>query len=132
MGALFVCNSAAREHLREAPIRDLHLAERADENVGGLQVSVYDAARVGVGHGVANLLEDAQEADAILGGLHAIFEQARERAAPDQLHCEVRPLLGIDTQLVDRHDARMLELSTDLGFLDEALDEFRVPGVIVA
>ena len=56
-----IADAAAREHLREPPVEDLDLAERADHDVGGLQVAVDDAAAVRVGDRAADLLEDAEE-----------------------------------------------------------------------
>jgi hypothetical protein len=39
----------------------LHLGERPDHDVGGLQVAVQDSLGVRVRHGLAHLLEDGQK-----------------------------------------------------------------------
>ena len=51
----------------------------------------------------------------------AFGEQGRERAALDELHGEVGPLIGLEPEVVDRDDSGVLELGSDLRFLDEAL-----------
>ena len=76
------------EHLREAPVHDLHLAEGAHHDVAGLQVAVDDAAGVGVGHGLGDLLEDPEEAPEVGRRVGPTREQRGERLAPDELHRE--------------------------------------------
>ena len=49
---------------------------------------------------------------------------AEQGSALDQLHGEIGPAIGEGAQLVDRHDAGVLELAADLGLLDEAADQF--------
>ena len=78
------------------------------------------AARVSVGERLADLLEDAEEALAVLGGVLALREERRERLALDQLHREVGLLVRHQSHIVHRHDARMLELRADLRLFDEA------------
>ena len=55
-----------------------------------------------------------------------------EGLAPDQLHGEERPAVGEGAQLVDRHDARVLELAADLRLLDEAADHLGAAAEVVA
>ncbi len=50
-------------------------------------------------------------------------QQNRQGAALDQLHGEVRPVVGEGAQLVDRDHARVLQLSGDLRLLDEPADQ---------
>ena len=50
----------------------------------------------------------------------------RERLALDQFHAEKQPVIDELAELVDRDDARVLQLAADLGFFDEPLDDFRV------
>ena len=52
--------------------------------------------------------------------------------ALDQLHREEGPEVGEGAQLVDRHDAGVLELAADLGLLDEAADHVGVVAEVVA
>ena len=53
-----VRDPAVREDRREAPVHDLDLPERPDHDVLRPQVAVDDAARVRVGHRLADLQED--------------------------------------------------------------------------
>ena len=57
---------------------------------------------------------------AVFGLLAQLVEHLGQAAALDHLHREEQALLGIDAQLVDRHDVGMFELAGDLRFLDEA------------
>ena len=45
---------------------------------------------------------------------------------------EERPAVGERAQLVDRHDARMLQLAADLRLLDEPADQVGVVAVVLA
>jgi hypothetical protein len=121
--ALLVGRAAAREHLREAPVDHLHLAERADHDVRRLQVAVDHAARVRVAHRLADRLEDRDQPLAVRAGVLALGEQRRQRAPLDELHREEGPLVLHRAELVHRHDARMLQLAADLRLLDEALHD---------
>ena len=49
------------EHLGQAPVHDVDLAEIADHDVGRLQIAMDHAARMGVGQGVADVDEDVQQ-----------------------------------------------------------------------
>ena len=80
------------------------------------------AAGVGVGDGLADLLEDREEAPTLGLGPAPLLEQHGQCLALHELHREVRAPVGAQPELVDRHDARMLELPTDLRLLDEALE----------
>ena len=87
------------------------------------------APRVGVGDGLADLLEDGEETAQVLCGVGPLLQQGGEGPALDQPHREVGPQVGIEPQLIHREDAGMLELAADLGLLDEPLDHRRVPGM---
>ncbi len=50
------------QDLGQAPVHDLDLAKGPDHDVGRLDVTVDDAAGMRVRHGLANRLEDRQEA----------------------------------------------------------------------
>ncbi len=89
------------------------------------------AARVGVGHRLAHLLEDREIPRPVLRRVRPAFEQGGQGAAPDQLHGDVEPGVGKPAQLVDRDDARVLELAGDLGLLDEATDHLGAVAVLL-
>ena len=55
------------------------------------------------------------------GFLSPSRSQTCERAALHELHREVRNAVGIDRELVYRHDVRVLQLPGDLPFRDEAV-----------
>ena len=119
------------QHLGQAPVHHLHLAERPHHDVRRLQVAVDDARAVGVGHRLADLLEHFQEPRQVLGRGLALCEAVGQGAALDQLHGEVRPAVGEPAQVVDRHDAGVLQLAADLRFFDEALLQFRTGHVFI-
>ena len=131
-GLLVVHDAAAGQDLGQAPVHHLHLAEGADHDVGRLEVAVDHAAGVGVGHGLGDGLEDRQEPGAVVVGLLAVLQQLGKRVPLDQLHGEEGPEVGEGAQLVDRHDARMLELAADLGLLDEPAHHGGVVAEVVA
>jgi hypothetical protein len=85
---------------------------------------VNDAAGVGIGHRLANLLEDLQPARQVRVGVAAPGQERGQGLPLDQLHGEVGPPVGELSQLVDRHHARVLQLAANLRFLDEAADDF--------
>ncbi len=117
-----VDRAPASEHLGESPVEDLHLAERADHHVRRLQVPVDDTARVGVGDRLTQLLEDLEQATRRALRVTRIQELAREGLALHELHGEERPRAVLESELVDGHDTGVLELTADLGFVDEALE----------
>lgn len=91
-----------------------------------------DAAYVGIGHGLADLRQDAQEVLSTSLRPPAGLEVIGERSSPNELHGEVRPPRGIPSELVDGNDPRVLELPPDLRLLDEPPLELRVGGVAPA
>ena len=90
------------------------------------------AAGVGVGHRLRDRLEDRQEPGQVVGRARAGREQVGQRLALDQLHGEERPAVGEGAQLVDRHDARVLQLAADLRLLDEPADQVGVVAEVLA
>ena len=89
------------------------------------------AARMGVGHRLADLEEHAQQERLIGGCVGPGVQEIGQGAALDQLHREIRATIGEGAELVDRHDAGMLQLAGDPGLLDEASDEAGVVAVLV-
>ena len=116
---LLVRALAAGQHLGQAPVHHQDLAELPDHHVGRLQVAVDHTAGVGVSDCVADLVEDLQELQPIRRRFRALGEQVGESIALDQLHGEVGSTIGETAEVVDGHDAGVLELTADLSFLDE-------------
>jgi hypothetical protein len=121
----FASGTALCQHLGQAPVHDLDLAERPDHDVGRLQVPVDDAAGVRVGQRLAHLLEDLQEAGQVVSRFGPFRQQPGQGTALDELHGEVWPAAREPAQFVHRHDARVLELPRDLCLLHEPLHQLR-------
>ena len=86
---------------------------------------------MGVGHRLTQLLEDREVPRTVLGRVRPAFEQGRQGAATDQLHRDVETGVGEPAQLVNRDDARVLELAGDLRLLDEATDHLGAVAVLL-
>jgi hypothetical protein len=127
------CARLARDavgQLGDAPIHHQDFAEVADHDVGGLQVAVDDAARVGVRNGLTDVEKDVEEtpepdfAERLwVRGRLALLEKALERLAANELHRVVRAAFRIDPEIVNGDDVRVLELRRDLRLLHEAREE---------
>jgi hypothetical protein len=76
---------------------------------------------VGIADRLADLLEHGQEAAAVAGRLHALFQQVFEGSALDELHRQVRPPIVEPADFEDRWNAWVLELGRDARFVDKAL-----------
>ena len=118
-GAARIRQSGIGQHLGQAPVHDLDLAERADHDVGRLQVAVDDAVGVGVADRLADLLEHRQEPAAVGRRVGPPSEQVVEGLALDELHRQERPAVGQRADLVDRRDAGVLQLAGDPGLVEE-------------
>ena len=127
-----VDDTAAWQDLCQAPVHDLNLAERADHHVGGLQVAMDHAPGMGVGDGLRDRLEDRQEAGQSVGRALPRLEQLGQRVSLHQLHGEKRPFVGKGAQLVNRHDAGVLELPADLCLFDKPADHVGVAAHVFA
>ena len=106
------------EHLREPPVEQVHLAELAEHDVGGLHVAMHHAACVRVVHHMTDLHEAMQQLmlrERDLGFLAALvsFEHAIHAHAADALHREVEIALGIDPEVVDGNHRGVPELTLD-------------------
>ena len=86
---------------------------------------------MGVGHRLADLLEDRQEPRQVVGRGRRARQQGGQGPALDQLHGEEGPAVGEGAQLVDRHDAGVLELAADLRLLDEPAEDLGVVAVLL-
>ena len=108
------------QQLGESPVHDLHFTEGSYHHVRGLEVAVDNITRVRVGHGVTDLRKDTQEILTTLGRVPALAQKTRERFALDHLHGKVRTTPLEEADLVDRDDARVLQLPRDLTLREEA------------
>ena len=108
-----------REDFRKSPVHDLHLAERADHDVGRLEVAMHDAAGVGVGHRLAHLLEGGDEPPAVGRRVGPRPQQLLESFPLDELHGQIRPAVGQGAEVVDGGDVRVLEQAGDPRLVDE-------------
>jgi hypothetical protein len=93
---------------------------------------VDDAARVRVGHRLAGLLENREEAAAVVRRILALLKQRGERAPLDELHREERPAVRLQAEAVDRNDSGVLELRANLRLLDESLEHLRLVRLLLA
>ena len=81
------------------------------------------AAGVGIGHRLRDGREYRKEAGQVLGRGRPGRQQSRPAFVPStSFMLKIRPLVGERPQLVDRHDAGMLQLAADLRLLDEPAD----------
>jgi hypothetical protein len=78
------------------------------------------------------LLEHLEEARQVVGRAAALAQQGGEVAAADEFHGEVQAAAGVAADLVDGHDAGVLQLAADLRLFEEATaDVGAVAGRIV-
>jgi hypothetical protein len=118
LGALDV---APLDELRDAPVEDVHLAELAANDIVRLEIAVHDTARVRIGDGQADLAEHAQP----LGERReqrlrrSLGQDLTQRASEDPSHRVLRLAGRRGAEVVDRHDAGVLELRARLGLRDE-------------
>ena len=112
--------------LGEAPVHDERLAALAQHDVGGLEVPVHHAPVVGVGHRLAHPQEgvhQAAERPAPRGAPVHVDDDLPQRVPPHLAHCEEVAAVAHAAQLVNRHDARVLELGGGLRLLQKARDD---------
>jgi hypothetical protein len=86
---------------------------------------VDDAPRMCEGHRLADLFEGAEILAKLLARFASLSEGLGQSSAANDLHRKERSPVGV-AQLIDRHDAGMLQLSADLSLFDEALPQVRV------
>lgn len=97
---------------REAPVHDLRLAVRADEDVLRLQIAV-DHASVVRGRDRLRRREHVTDQGASRLGGHPLGHGARQRTAADKPHRVERPAVGEVPAVVDRDDAWVIEAAGD-------------------
>ncbi|XXS73118.1 hypothetical protein WMF43_06435 [Sorangium sp. So ce131] len=122
----------ARTHApAEAPVHHQRLAQLADHEVVGLEITVDDAAAVRVGHRLADAREGVDEAaegpargrlpEALWPRSGVDFvDDVAERAAADLAHREPEATVLEPAAVVDRDDAGVLEAPRELGLGEEA------------
>jgi hypothetical protein len=123
VGASCLCGHVrgdrAGQVLGEAPVDHDDLAEAADQHVGGLEVAVDDLLRVGVGDRVGDgdhVLEQGEPAREAAGAA----DLRLEALAVDELHAVIRFAAVAPAEVVQRHDAGVLQAGRDRGLEREA------------
>ena len=127
-GPFLVGDAPFGQDLGQPPVHHLDLAEGPHHDVGRLEVAVDHPLGVGIRHRLRHLQGDGQQAGPIGRRVGPFAEDRRERLALDQLHGEEGPVAEA-ADVVDRHDAGMLQLAADLRLLDEALGHVGAVGV---
>ena len=108
------------QNLGEPPIEHEDFTERADHDVGGLQVPMQDAPRVGEGHRVA----DAQKQPKTVGHRGHRVDVFVEPLAFDELHGVEHAAVLQGADIVHGDDSRVLEACEHLRFADQAAGQF--------
>ncbi len=113
------------EVLGEPPVHDNRLAELTDDNVRGLEISVYDTLVVRISDGLSNGEDDPHGRQPI-GERAFLLYDLSERAALDELHGIEGLARGPATSLVDRNDTGMLKPRGDRDLANEAPPRSRI------
>ena len=92
----------------DAPVHDQDFAKVAQHHVLRLQVAMHHVARVGKGHGVADLVQDLQVLRQRLAA-----DDARPGSAADAFHRVEQGARLIPAQVVDGHDVGMVQVARD-------------------
>ena len=116
-------SEVGKVQLGDAEVGDFCAAFGGDENVGGLDIAVYDSLSMSVVERVGNFCGELQ------GPLQRKFFLAREnsvqRFAVDELQDEIGIVIfQIFADIVDGDDARMLQASGGLRFAEKSFAEF--------
>ena len=110
------------QYPRQAPIHDVRFAEASHHDVGGLEVPVQHAPRVGEGHGVADLDQDrndARQGPVLLAQVQQAEDLAQISAAHPG-HGEVGIALVVHAHLVGGDDGRVLQAAGDARLIEKA------------
>ena len=118
----------AAHRASKAPVQHESLTVFTQHDILGLQVAMNHTARMCVGDGVADAQKDVEQPpfrERVFGS--SLFRRVvlaygfGERITPHQLHRVERSTL-ITIHFIDRHNARMLELTGDLSLFDQPPD----------
>ena len=110
----------------EAPVHDEDLAEGADHDIFGFEVTMDHAFGVGVSDGIADLLEDGEEGsegiffEGFWVGMAEEVNDFVKGGAFDELHAVEHFALGVGAEFINGDDIGVFELAGELGFFDEA------------
>ena len=110
------------EDAGQAPIHHIDLTEAPDHDVLGLEVAVNDAAVMGERNGLHGLEQRAdQAADGPLSlTLAEVADHRAQILTLHQRHGEVQAPVLVESEVVDRDDCRVIQLTGDLRLLEEA------------
>ena len=109
----------------QPPIHHQHLAELADHDVLGFQITMKHTLAVGKGNGVTDLAEDVEQACqwVIAQGVGVFFTQivkdGLQGAALDELHRVEQRHAVLPHDVVNRHNVGMRQLCEHLSFAQE-------------
>ena len=113
--------------LGETEIENFGVAAISDEDVGGLDVAMNDAFRVGGVERVGDLDAEIEEQFQIEG---AAVDAMLQGFAIEAFHCDVGVTVGF-ADIVNRADVGMIERGGSAGFAAEAFERLRVFSEIV-
>ena len=108
------------DHFGQTPIHDQDLAVGPDHEVARLEIAMHHATAVGEGHGVADLEEQLDDFETVLGRTGAPSQPVGEDDALDPFHGVEDRAVGQHADVVHRHHARVFELGGDLHLVQEA------------
>ncbi len=109
------------DDLRQAPVGHVDFAVAPEQDVARLEVPVDDVARVRVADGAAHLDEHSEQAhERPVAPQRRVVDHVPERGGAHDPHRVEEVLASERAEVMDRDDARMLELARDLRLADEA------------
>jgi len=120
-GGVGICRSlrGVAQDFGQTPIHYQNFAESTDHDVSGLEVAMQDAAGVRESDGIANPEEETQA----VGERRNRFDVQVEALAFDKFHGVEDAPVGERADVVNGHDAGMLEARENASFAVEAMRE---------
>jgi hypothetical protein len=103
------------EHLREPPVHDPHVTERADEHVVVLQLPVHDAERVRMRRGLARAVQEIDRAVEAAPRSLELGEHLVEAAPLHLLHGVPPAPVRHEPEVVHRDEPRVVQGGGELG-----------------